>query len=385
MVATQLLSVDPIHPDAALLAIAAHALRQGALVAFPTETVYGLGANALDPSAVDRIFAAKQRPFTDPLIVHLASVEQLDGVARTPPTAAYSLAALCWPGPLTLVLQRADRLAPNLAAGRPTVAVRVPAHPVALGLLRACQLPIAAPSANLFSRPSPTTAQHVLKDLAGRIEFVLDGGPTPIGLESTVIDLTQEPPRLLRHGGADLAPLLHLLPDLQIPTRPLIAAAAESAPAPGTQLRHYAPHTPLLLVSGHAAAAQNLLDAALETLSARGLRAGLLLPDEELPRYPRWAERIVALGPGEAPEQVGRTLFTRLRQLDELAADLVLARPLPQTTAGLGPAVQDRLFRAAEGHTVDAETPAALSTLLELVEQLLPGRTLTCQSGERTV
>ncbi|MBU6350659.1 MAG: threonylcarbamoyl-AMP synthase [Chloroflexi bacterium] len=383
MVATQLLSVDPIHPDAALLAIAAHALRQGALVAFPTETVYGLGANALDPSAVDRIFAAKQRPFTDPLIVHLAGVEQLDGVARTPPTVAYSLAALCWPGPLTLVLQRADRLAPNLAAGRPTVAVRVPAHPVALGLLRACQLPIAAPSANLFSRPSPTTAQHVLKDLAGRIEFVLDGGPTPIGLESTVIDLTQEPPRLLRHGGADLAPLLQLLPDLQIPTRPLIAA--ESAPAPGTQLRHYAPHTPLLLVSGHAAAAQNLLDAALETLSARGLRAGLLLPDEELPRYPRWAERIVALGPGEAPEQVGRTLFTRLRQLDELAADVVLARPLPQTTAGLGPAVQDRLFRAAEGHTVDAETPAALSTLLELVEQLLPGRMLTCQSGERTV
>jgi L-threonylcarbamoyladenylate synthase len=385
MVTTQILSVDPIHPDAGLLAIAAHALVQGQLVAFPTETVYGLGANALDPSAVDRIFAAKQRPFTDPLIVHLASVEQLDEVARTPSTLAYSLAAFCWPGPLTLVLPRAARLAPNVAAGRPTVAVRVPAHPVALGLLRACQLPIAAPSANLFSRPSPTTAQHVLKDLAGRIEFVLDGGPTPIGLESTVIDLTQTPPRLLRHGGADLAPLLQLLPELQIPTTPLIAAAAESAPAPGTQLRHYAPHTPLLLVSGHATAAQNLLDAAVETLSARGLDVGLLLPDEELTRYPHWADRIVALGPSDAPEQVGRTLFTRLRQLDELAADVVLARPLTLATEGLGPAVQDRLFRAAEGHTVDAETPAALSTLLALVEQLLPGRTLTCQSGERTV
>ncbi|MCX6041315.1 MAG: hypothetical protein NTV69_09295, partial [Caldilinea sp.] len=134
-----------------------------------------------------------------------------------------------------------------------------------------------------------------------------------------------------------------------------------------------------------ATAAQNLLDAAVETLSARGLDVGLLLPDEELTRYPHWADRIVALGPSDAPEQVGRTLFTRLRQLDELAADVVLARPLTLATEGLGPAVQDRLFRAAEGHTVDAETPAALSTLLALVEQLLPGRTLTCQSGERTV
>ena len=167
------------------------AIAAGRLVAFPTETVYGLGANALDAAAVEHIFAAKRRPFTDPLIVHLASVDQLKQVAVDIPPSAYRLAERFWPGPLTLILRRGRQVTPKVSAGRDTVAVRVPAHPVAQALLLACGLPIAAPSANLFSRPSPTTARHVLDDLDGRIDIVVDGGPTTIGVESTVVDLTQ--------------------------------------------------------------------------------------------------------------------------------------------------------------------------------------------------
>ena len=180
-------------------------------MAFPTETVYGLGANALDAAAVERIFAAKQRPVTDPLIVHLASVDQLTQVAVDIPPSVYRFAERFWPGPLTLILRRGPKVPPNVSAGRDTVAVRVPAHPVAQALLVACGLPIAAPSANLFSRPSPTTAQHVLDDLDGRVDIVLDGGPTTIGVESTVVDLTQKPPVLLRPGGAPVESLLDIL------------------------------------------------------------------------------------------------------------------------------------------------------------------------------
>ena len=206
MTVTRLLQVDPHHPALATIAIAAQALAAGQLVAFPTETVYGLGANALDPAAVERIFVAKARPHTDPLIVHVARLAQVQQVAASAPPVLGRLAAAFWPGPLTVVLPRGPDVAPNVSSGRNTVAVRIPAHAVALALLEISRLPIAAPSANLFSRPSPTTAAHVLEDLAGRVDIMLDGGPTPIGLESTVVDLTVDPPRLLRPGGVRRRP-----------------------------------------------------------------------------------------------------------------------------------------------------------------------------------
>lgn len=367
--ATQLLYVDPHDPDPVAIAAAAQMLAAGRLVAFPTETVYGLGANALDAAAVARIFIAKQRPTTDPLIVHLANAGQLDRVAIDIPPVVYALAERFWPGPLTLVLRRGPETPPNVSAGRDTVAVRVPAHPVAHALLTACALPIAAPSANLFSRPSPTTAQHVLDDLAGRVDIVLDGGPTTIGLESTVIDLTQTPPVLLRPGGASVEALRALLPDLRVPDAPLITAAAAPAAAPGSLLKHYAPHTPLFLLHGDASTAARFIHAAVLALHVRGQRAGILIPDEEFAAYADLHAELVGLGPAHDLATIGRYLFARLRELDSLGVDVILVRGVAASDdrGGLGPAIRDRLFRAAEGRVLNVTDPGALQLLLSLM------------------
>lgn len=368
MTTTQIIRVNPHNPDPAAIAVAARALARGLLVAFPTETVYGLGANALDAAAVARIFAAKQRPTTDPLIVHLASTDQLGRVALDIPPVALRLAARFWPGPLTLVLRRGPDVPPNVSAGRHTVAVRVPAHPVAHALLAACALPIAAPSANLFSRPSPTTAQHVLDDLAGRIDIVLDGGTTTIGLESTVIDLTQTPPVLLRPGGASVEALRTLLPNLRAPDAPFITAATEAAAAPGSLLKHYAPRAPLFLLRGDAHAAQHFMRATATALHARGVRVGILAPDEECAGYADLSVELVRLGPAHDLAAIGRSLFARLREVDSLGVDVILVRGVADSDNGdgLGPAIRDRLFRAAEGRVLDA-APEVLPALLSLI------------------
>lgn len=345
--------------------MAAGAIRAGRLVAFPTETVYGLGANALDAAAVARIFAAKQRPSTDPLIVHLADASQLERIAVHIPPVVERLAEHFWPGPLTLVLHRGPQVAPNVSAGRETVAVRVPAHPVAHALLAACGLPIAAPSANLFSRPSPTTAQHVYADLAGRVDIILDGGPTTIGLESTVVDLTQTLPVLLRPGGVPAELLLDLLPDLRVPAAPMVAAEGEAAASPGTLLKHYAPCAAVVLLRGDAAAARTLAQAILDLLHGAGLRAGVLVPDEEFALYAGLHAEVVGLGPSSDHMAVARYLFARLRELDSLGVDVILAREV--AAGGLGTAIRDRLFRAAQGRILDVDIPVDLASWLEPV------------------
>ncbi|HEY1013460.1 MAG TPA: L-threonylcarbamoyladenylate synthase, partial [Herpetosiphonaceae bacterium] len=279
---TKVLRVDAARPEQGAIDEAAAALRRGGLVAFPTETVYGLGANALDAAAVGRIFAAKGRPAFDPLIVHLFSLAQLDEVAVAIPDRAWALARAFWPGPLTLVLQRHPALPEALAAGRTTVAVRMPNHPVAAALLRSADLPVAAPSANLFSRPSPTLASHVLDDLAGRIDLVLDGGPASIGLESTVLDLTQESPVVLRPGGITLEALRPSLPDVTLATKYLAVGDAAGAPAsPGMLTKHYSPSAAVLLVSGPAAAVDERMRAELARLRAAGDAVGVMAPADE--------------------------------------------------------------------------------------------------------
>jgi len=369
MADTQVFIVDPNHPDREAIATAAHALATGRLVAFPTETVYGLGANALDPVAVDRIFAAKQRPFTDPLIVHLASAAQVAAVAVVVSDVVAKLAERFWPGPLTLVLRRAPGVAANVAAARDTVAVRLPAHPVAQALLAACALPIAAPSANLFSRPSPTTAQHVLDDLAGRIDIVLDAGPTTIGLESTVVDLTTAPPRLLRPGGVGVDALRQVLPELIVPDAPLVAPASEAASSPGTLLKHYSPRAPVVLLRGAADRVHRCIHAAAPVLHERGLHLGLLLTEEEFSRYADLRAEVVSLGAARDWATIGRYLFARLRELDSLGVDVILAQVIgaDEDTAGLSIAIRDRLFRAAEGRIIDANDPRALAMLLSAI------------------
>jgi L-threonylcarbamoyladenylate synthase len=207
----EILRVDPYTPAADAIAHAAHVLQEGGLVAFPTETVYGLGANALDPAAVAKIFAAKGRPATNPIIVHIATIDEASALAGAWPDVAQQLADRFWPGPLTLVLPKQAHVPDLVTAGGATVALRMPAHPVALALLRACGFPLAAPSANRSSELSPTLPEHVLRGLADRIDLLLDAGPTSGGLESTVLDLTTQPPRLLRPGLVTIAELEALL------------------------------------------------------------------------------------------------------------------------------------------------------------------------------
>jgi len=353
-VETIVVSVDPERPDPAIVRRAAEVLRRGGLVAFPTETVYGLGANALDAGAVAKIFAAKGRPAADPLIVHIAAPAQLDVVAQEIPALARELARDFWPGPLTLVLRRRAAVPANVAAGRDTVAVRMPAHQVALALAEAAGVPIAAPSANLFTRPSPTLAAHVLEDLGGRIDMLLDGGPTPIGIESTVLDLTRDPPALLRPGGVSIEALQRHIPALAF--EPRYVASHEDAPAqasPGMLLKHYSPRAELILFAGESERALARMRAAALAARAGGRRVGVMGPDEEIGQFAALGADIAPLGPRADLALVGRRIFAGMRDLDRRGADVILVRGFER--AGIGLAIWDRLVRAAEGNVVDVD------------------------------
>ncbi|HEY8504049.1 MAG TPA: L-threonylcarbamoyladenylate synthase, partial [Gemmataceae bacterium] len=265
-----MIAVDPVRPQPEIIARAASVLRAGGLVAFPTETVYGLGADALNPRAVAGIFAAKGRPANNPLIVHVADADQARGLTASWPDQAETLAARFWPGALTLVLPRGAAVPDVVVASGPTVAVRCPAHPVAAALIRAAGTPVAAPSANRASELSPTTAGHVVKALDGRIDLILDGGPTPGGLESTVLDLTSSPPRLLRPGLVPVGEIEAAIGPVGRPPAPdAVELARGPLPSPGTLPRHYAPRTPLFCFESPGEA----VGAALDFLS-RGLRVG---------------------------------------------------------------------------------------------------------------
>ncbi len=340
-----MLAVDPRSPDPEILRRAASIIRAGGLVAFPTETVYGLGANALDAAAVARIFTAKQRPAHDPVIVHVADVGELERLAARVPAVARKLAARFWPGPLTLVLPKADVVPDVVTAGGPTVAVRSPNHPLALALIRAAKTPIAAPSANRFSRTSPTTAQHVWDDLAGRIDLILDGGPTPIGVESTVLDVSGEQPVILRPGGVTAEALAAAL------GRPLAEPGATNGAdavlaSPGMLERHYAPRTPLWLFTGSTAAIHAAIRTEIEAAQGRGQRVALMLAAEDASTFEGMQAQAAIIGSIDQPDEVARNLFQTMRALDVAGVDLILARDFPP--AGLGQAVRDRLRRAAE-------------------------------------
>lgn len=336
-----------LHPDAAGIAAAAALLRAGELVAFPTETVYGLGGDALNPDAVAAIFAAKGRPASDPLIVHLADVADLPRVAATIPPLAYELAAAFWPGPLTLVLARGPAVPLAVTAGGPTVAVRVPAHPVARALITAAGTPIAAPSANRFGYTSPTNAAHVLADLEGHIAAVLDGGPTPIGVESTVLDLTRPTPTILRPGGISLEDLRARLGEVALEQR---VDPTEVLRSPGLLERHYAPSSELWLVIGPTEAARTWLRERIGAELAAGHQVGLLAPDEDAAALADLGIDIERLGPSEAVEEAARRLYAALRALDSRRPDRIFARDLGEV--GLARAIRDRLTRAAAGRVV---------------------------------
>jgi L-threonylcarbamoyladenylate synthase len=339
---TRLLSADE-----AGIAAAATILRAGGLVAFPTETVYGLGANAFDAEAVAGIFRAKSRPAEDPLIVHLPDAAHLGRVVRHLPGEARTLARAFWPGPLTLVLSRTPDLPHAVTAGLDTVGVRVPAQPVARALLGAAGLPIAAPSANLFARPSPTRAEHVLEDLRGRIDALLDGGPTALGVESTIIDLSGARPRLLRPGGVPAEAIEAALGRPLLPP-PAPGEAAGPQKAPGLLDTHYAPRTPLVLItgSGDPSATRSRLRDEVCQAAASGQRVGVLLLEEDRDLVPAGVAS-EPVGTWGDPAASAARLFDALRALDRARLDVLYARDLADPVGGLGRALADRLRRAA--------------------------------------
>jgi L-threonylcarbamoyladenylate synthase len=350
---TRVIAVDPTRPDPAAIEEGARALREGKLVAFPTETVYGLGANALDERAVRSIFEAKERPATDPLIVHIAHIGQLNLCAAHVPIAARRLGLAFWAGPLTMILPKRPAIPDVVTAGLGSVAVRVPAHRVARALMEVSGVPVAAPSANRFSRPSPTSAAHVLDDLHGRVDLIIDGGPTEIGVESTIVDFTVAPPALRRPGGLTLEQIRVVIPDVQASaTR---TAGDEPQLAPGQMARHYAPRATLTLYEGDAEPVIERLGADIRSATAKGERVGILAPEEDLMALAPVVAAAAAAGRVEVrpygsrrdPARAARELFGALRDLDATGVTLIFATGVGP--AGLGLAIRDRLARAAEG------------------------------------
>ena len=342
--------MDPADPDARVIAHAAELLRAGRVVAFPTETVYGLGAHALDRAAILKVFAAKERPANDPLIVHVATLDAATPLVEDIPPVARLLAARFWPGPLTMVLKRSAQVPDEVTAGLATVAIRVPSHPVARALLEEARIPVAAPSANLFSRPSPTRAAHVLADLNGRIDLIVDGGATEVGLESTVIDLSGRVPTILRPGAIDLDALRQVIPDV-ISGRAAGSPTAAMA-SPGMLPKHYSPRTPVLLYEGDRESALVQMKRDTEQRISRGESIVVLSYTEDVTELRNLGVRILDLAPESNPVAVAARLYAALRECDELGAAAILVRTIT-TRHPLTGAIQDRLRRAATVATPD--------------------------------
>jgi len=347
-IVTKTIRVRPDSPDDQLLMPAAHALREGMLVAFPTETVYGLGANALDPAAVASIFAVKGRPADNPLIVHIASVDDLAPLVSTVPPMAIQLLDTFSPGPLTLVLPKSAIVPDLVTAGLATVAVRIPAHPVARRLIELAGVPVAAPSANRSGRPSPTQSWHVEEDLRGRIPFIIDAGSCDVGLESTVVDVTGSVPVILRPGAVTAAEIKAVAGSVIEAGR--LAADGQTPRSPGMKYRHYAPKAVVLIAEGlsvqeRAAHAGEL--AAL--MQKKGLSAGFLgcRPFLDLLRVP---DQTCKISTGDQPDarSASRILFDALRRLDQAGVSVIIAEALPPQ--GMGQAYMNRLSKAASAH-----------------------------------
>ena len=330
-------------------------LKNGGLVAFPTETVYGLGGNALDPAASKRIYAAKGRPSDNPLIVHIARLQSLERVARVIPETAKKLAAAFWPGPLTMILEKQPEVPFETTGGLDTVAVRMPDHPAALALIEAGGGFVAAPSANLSGRPSPTSAAHVLRDLDGRIDAVIDGGNGRIGLESTIVDLTVCPPVILRPGYITQDMLASVIGPVGVDPALLKDDPALRPKAPGMKYRHYAPKGDMKIVEGSREAVVKKMVSLTEAGLLRGQRVGIIASEENLAFYRDMTEAsggnivLRCAGARDDEEAVARSLYAILREFDEKDVSVIYSESFE--APGLGQAVMNRLIKAA-GHQI---------------------------------
>ena len=350
---TLVLKVDSQQPDIEKVQVAADIIRKGGLVAFPTETVYGLGADALSSRAVLALFKAKKRPIDNPPIVHIENISDVYRLTEQIPPKADKLMKTFWPGPLTLVFKRSANVPDVTVAGLSTIAIRMPKHVVALALIRESRCPIAAPSANLAGKPSPTSAKHVLDDLEGRIDAILDCGSTRIGVESTVLDLSVDPAMILRPGGTPLEALRGVLGTVTL--HPFVAAEKElpmeKPQSPGMKHKHYAPKAQVILVEGAVTAVMATVKSLISAYWLQGKRVGVLATDETAWAYE--ADVVKSLGSRRYLDIMAANLFRLLREFDEEKVDVIIAESVP--TEGLGLAVMNRLRKASGYNIVKAD------------------------------
>jgi L-threonylcarbamoyladenylate synthase len=350
---TILLKVNPEKPDLTKIQLAAEIIQKGGLVAFPTETVYGVGADALNPAAVLALFEAKKRPLDNPPIVHVADPKEVYRLVEEVPAKAQILMEKFWPGPLTIIFKRSKIVPEVTVANLDTVAIRMPKHKVALELIKLSSCPIAAPSANLAGKPSPTTAQHVYEDLNGRIDAIIDGGATDIGVESTVVDLSVDPPMLLRPGGTPFEALKNVLCDMKLHV--FVQAEQEltlqEIRSPGMRHKHYAPKADVILIEGNVPGVIAKVKELSESFKHKGKKVGILATDETQTAYK--ADVIKSLGSCSNLASVAQNLFRLLREVDAENVDVIIAEGV--SSDGLGLAVMNRLRKASGYHIIKAE------------------------------
>lgn len=334
---TKILRVNPKNPSISQIRQAAKIIKSGGVVAFPTETVYGLGANALDSKSVGKIFVAKGRPSDNPLIVHISDIAEVGILADDIPNIAYDLMERFWPGPLTLVLKKSKIVPKIVTGGLDTIAIRMPKNRISQAIIREAGVPIAAPSANIAGRPSPTMAKHVKEDLSGRIGLIIDGGPTKIGIESTVVDLSKKTPMLLRPGSVTLEQLQEIVEEVKI--HPIIFGRKTKTVhrSPGMKYRHYSPNAKIILVEG--VKANQKISQLLHQYKKQGMRVGILSMKKNHTRSD--LSRFI----GSNPSTIAANLFKSFREFDEKKIDIILAQGISQKGLGLG--IMNRLGKAA--------------------------------------
>lgn len=345
---TKIEKIDKKQMNTSIINAAGEILKKGGLVAFPTETVYGLGANALDEEAAKKTYAAKGRPSDNPLIVHIASMEDLPAIVKQVPELAKQIVEAFWPGPLTMIFEKSDIVPYGTTGGLDTVAVRMPSDSIALALILAGGGYVSGPSANTSGRPSPTTAQHVLEDLDGRIEMILDGGPVEIGVESTILDMTVTPPMILRPGAITKEMLEALIGEVDV-DRTLMSADSKHRPkAPGMKYRHYAPKAELSIIEGNTKEVIAFINARAKEKMAEGYKVGIIGTKETLSEYP--CGDVKSIGTREDEMTIASHLYGILREFDADGADYIYSESF--ATEGIGSAVMNRLLKAAGHHVI---------------------------------
>jgi L-threonylcarbamoyladenylate synthase len=353
---TKIVKIDQNNIEKDKLIYAANIIRNGGLVAFPTETVYGLGANALNSESVNSIFKAKGRPSDNPLIVHIADSKSIDHLVLKVLPGVQKLINRFWPGPLTLVFRKSPIIPDEITAGLDTVAIRMPSHPIALALIKESGLPIAAPSANSSGRPSPTLASHVMEDLSGKVDLIIDGGATDVGLESTVLDTTSIPPSILRPGAITIEQLREELEEVELDPALLSRDYINVTPkSPGVKYKHYSPTADLIVVEGEPNNVVSKINELVIDYTNKGIKVGILATEQTKDFYNRLIDNkpvVISMGDRSHPDMIASNLFSCFREMDHQNIQVILAEAVNKT--GIGLAVMNRMNKAAGYNIIKA-------------------------------